>query len=79
MYSNPPCHGAFIVDTIVRDPTLYKEFLAELEKVSARITNMRTALYNDLVTLKVPGSWTHITSQIGMFSYTGLSGNLSFL
>lgn len=73
MYSNPPCHGAFIVDTIVRDPTLYKEFLAELEKVSARITNMRTALYNDLVTLKVPGSWTHITSQIGMFSYTGLS------
>jgi len=26
MYSNPPCHGAFIVDRIVRNPELLKEF-----------------------------------------------------
>jgi aspartate/tyrosine/aromatic aminotransferase len=73
MYSNPPCHGAFIVDRIVRSPELFKSFLAEMGAVSNRITDMRRALYNELLRLKVPGDWTHIINQIGMFSYTGLT------
>lgn len=34
---------------------------------------MRQSLKNALVSLKVNGNWDHITKQIGMFSYTGLS------
>jgi aspartate aminotransferase, cytoplasmic len=34
---------------------------------------MRKALQDHLEKLGTPGSWTHITNQIGMFSFTGLS------
>jgi len=73
MYSSPPCHGAFIVDRIVRNSALLNEFLLEMKAVSVRITDMRKALFDELIRLNVPGNWTHITDQIGMFSYTGLS------
>ena len=73
MYSNPPCHGAFIIDRIVRSPELLAEFMGEMKNVANRITDMRKALYDELVVLKVPGNWTHIINQIGMFSYTGLT------
>ncbi len=34
---------------------------------------MRTLLRSHLEQLNTPGTWNHITDQIGMFSYTGLS------
>lgn len=34
---------------------------------------MRKLLRENLEKLGVPGKWDHITSQIGMFSYTGLT------
>jgi len=34
---------------------------------------MRKALRSELEKLGTPGTWNHITDQIGMFSYTGLS------
>lgn len=34
---------------------------------------MRKALRDKLEELQTPGDWSHITSQIGMFSYTGLN------
>jgi aspartate aminotransferase len=34
---------------------------------------MRTALRTRLEDIQTPGSWKHITDQIGMFSYTGLN------
>jgi aspartate/tyrosine/aromatic aminotransferase len=34
---------------------------------------MRKALKAELTSLKTPGNWDHITSQIGMFSFTGLT------
>ena len=36
--------------------------------------SMRAGLRSRLEGLKTPGTWNHITDQIGMFSYTGLSG-----
>lgn len=42
--------------------------------MSNRIKEMRTSLYERLVRLGTPGSWEHITQQIGMFCYTGLTG-----
>lgn len=34
---------------------------------------MRKALRSELERIGAPGTWNHITDQIGMFSYTGLS------
>mmetsp|Transcript_25895 Transcript_25895/g.31426 ORF Transcript_25895/g.31426 Transcript_25895/m.31426 type:complete len:265 (-) Transcript_25895:238-1032(-) len=73
LYSNPPKHGANIVKTVLSDPALYQEWRDELLAMSLRIQEMRKVLYDELVRLETPGSWTHITSQIGMFSFTGLS------
>jgi hypothetical protein len=41
--------------------------------ICSRIKSMRTALLSELKKKKTPGDWTHVTSQIGMFSYTGLT------
>ncbi|KAJ6261236.1 hypothetical protein Dda_3904 [Drechslerella dactyloides] len=71
--SNPPIYGARIASTVLNDPTLFKEWEDDLCTMSGRIITMRKALFDKLVELKTPGTWTHITSQIGMFSFTGLS------
>jgi len=73
LYSNPPKHGANIVKTVLSDPTLYQEWRDELLAMSMRIQDMRTVLFDELGRLETPGSWSHITSQIGMFSFTGLT------
>lgn len=73
MYSSPPCHGAFIVQKILSDPELRAGWINELKAVSQRIIDMRAALVRELTTLGAPGDWSHITKQIGMFSYTGLT------
>ena len=41
--------------------------------MSSRINDMRIALRGELEKINTPGDWSHITSQIGMFSFTGLS------
>lgn len=38
-----------------------------------RILTMRSELRARLEALKTPGTWNHITEQIGMFSFTGLN------
>lgn len=42
--------------------------------MSTRIKEMRICLYEKLVQKGTPGTWDHITKQIGMFCYTGLTG-----
>lgn len=71
--SNPPAYGARIASTVLNDPTLFKEWEEDLRTMSGRIIEMREALQSKLEELGTPGSWKHITSQIGMFSFTGLS------
>ncbi|KZC11179.1 PREDICTED: probable aspartate aminotransferase, cytoplasmic [Dufourea novaeangliae] len=73
MYSNPPNHGARIVATVLRNPDLFKEWKDHITTMSGRIKEMRKKLYERLVRLGTPGSWEHITQQIGMFSYTGFT------
>lgn len=74
MYSNPPAFGARIVDAVLNDPVLRKEWYECIKIMSNRIIKMRKALYDELVRLGTPGTWNHIVDQIGMFSYTGLNG-----
>ena len=42
--------------------------------MSDRIKQMRSGLQERLEKLGTPGTWKHITAQIGMFSFTGLTG-----
>lgn len=37
-----------------------------------RIKDMRVALVHELQALNNPNNWDHITTQIGMFAFTGL-------
>ena len=73
MYSNPPAHGCRIVDTVLKDPALYSQWKDCIKVMADRIINMRVGLRERLEKLGTPGDWSHITSQIGMFSYTGLN------
>ncbi|KIW37768.1 uncharacterized protein PV06_09760 [Exophiala oligosperma] len=73
--SQPPTRGAMIATTILKSPDLYREWLLDLKKVSTRIRNMRKLMYDELIRLKTPGSWEHLRTQIGMFSYTGLTAD----
>ena len=74
MYSNPPLHGARIVNAILSNKELYGEWESEIEVMANRIINMRDRLYDLLTsTHHTPGEWGHIKSQIGMFSFTGLT------
>ena len=45
----------------------------ELKGMADRIITMREKLHSALKEAGAPGTWDHITSQIGMFSYTGLT------
>lgn len=73
MYSNPPAHGCRIVDTVLKDPAMFQEWKDCIKTMANRIIDMRKGLRDRLEKLKTPGTWNHITDQIGMFSYTGLS------
>ena len=72
MYSNPPIHGALIVSEILSDPALSKQWYGECKGMADRIISMRNLLRSNLET-QTTQSWKHITDQIGMFCYTGLS------
>ncbi|KAF2684377.1 aspartate aminotransferase [Lentithecium fluviatile CBS 122367] len=71
--SNPPAYGARIASLILNDPTLFAEWERDLKTMSGRIIDMRKALRTKLEELGTPGTWNHITDQIGMFSFTGLT------
>lgn len=71
--SNPPAYGAKIVATILTDPSLRKQWEDDLVTMSLRIISMREALKGRLIELNTPGTWDHITNQLGMFSFTGLT------
>eukprot|EP01084_Bolivina_argentea_P013155 24649_1 len=73
MYSNPPAHGCRIVKSILCDKTNYAEWKKEMSEMSGRILEMRKQLRGKLEELKTPGKWNHITDQIGMFTFTGLT------
>ena len=73
MYSNPPCHGARIVARVLGDKHTFAAWYEELKEVAGRIIKMRSLLCAELENLGTPGSWEHITKQIGMFSFTGLT------
>lgn len=73
MYSNPPVYGARLVATVLKDPELAKQWRAEVADMANRIIRMRTALRDHLKQLGSTRDWSHITKQIGMFCFSGLT------
>mmetsp|Transcript_33997 Transcript_33997/g.105211 ORF Transcript_33997/g.105211 Transcript_33997/m.105211 type:complete len:415 (-) Transcript_33997:30-1274(-) len=73
LYSNPPAFGARLVAEVLGDDDLEKDWRQCLVTMSGRIAEMREALRAALEARVPDRDWSHITSQIGMFSYTGLS------
>jgi aspartate aminotransferase len=71
--SNPPAYGAQIASRILNDPTLFAEWEEDLRTMSGRIAEMRKGLRQRLEAKGTPGTWNHVTDQIGMFSFTGLT------
>lgn len=47
---------------------------SHIQEMAGRIKQMRQALRSRLEALGTPGTWDHVTQQIGMFSFTGLNG-----
>ncbi|KAF2460381.1 putative aspartate aminotransferase [Lineolata rhizophorae] len=72
LYSNPPVHGARVASAILGDAQLNAQWLAEVKAMADRIIDMRKLLKLNLERLGSRRDWSHITSQIGMFAYTGL-------
>jgi aspartate aminotransferase len=73
LYSNPPINGARIATHILNTPALYNEWLGELKLMAGRIMEMRQALRDGLEKEGSTRDWSHITEQIGMFCYSGMT------
>lgn len=71
-YSNPPAHGAELVTTVLGEPALRKLWEQEVGQMRDRINGMRTLLVKTLQQKGVPGDYSFITRQRGMFSFSGL-------
>jgi len=72
-YSNPPFHGAEIVNRVLQNDTWRVHWEQELGQMRMRIRNMRQLLVEKLVERGVQGDYSFITQQRGMFSFTGLT------
>jgi aromatic-amino-acid transaminase len=72
-YSNPPIHGGAIVAAVLVNPELRALWEQELGEMRVRIKAMRQSLVDGLKAAGVTQDMGFITTQIGMFSYSGLS------
>ena len=72
-YSNPPTHGGAVVAAVLNNPELRALWEQELGEMRVRIKAMRQKLVDGLKAAGVQQDMSFITTQIGMFSYSGLS------
>ena len=72
-YSNPPTHGGAVVAAVLNNPELRALWEKELGEMRVRIKQMRALLVEKLKAAGVRQDMGFITTQIGMFSYSGLS------
>ncbi|KAF3662030.1 Aspartate aminotransferase, mitochondrial [Capsicum annuum] len=73
MYSSSPVHGPLLVSTILNDADLKALWEEEVKFMVDRLIRMRITLRRTLEELNSSASWEHITKQVGMFYFSGLS------
>jgi len=72
-YSNPPIHGGAVVAAVLANPEWRAIWEKELGEMRVRIKAMRQKLVDGLKAAGVKQDMSFITTQIGMFSYSGLN------
>jgi len=72
-YSNPPIHGGAVVAAVLASPEWRATWEKELGEMRVRIKAMRQKLVDGLKAAGVKQDMGFITTQIGMFSYSGLN------
>lgn len=72
-FSNPPSHGGAIVTTVLNDAELRADWEKEVGEIRDRIQEMRRLLVETLNSKGVDRDFSFITTQKGMFSFSGLT------
>ena len=70
-YSFPPDHGARVVTTILADPVLRADWMAELEEIRLNMLTLRQSLAAELQRLTNTDRFEFIATHRGMFSQIG--------
>lgn len=73
IYSSPPSHGGHVVDIVMNDDALFAKWVNEVYVMRDRIRQMRQSLRDVLESQVSNRSFEYLTSQQGMFSFTGLN------
>lgn len=60
IWSNPPIHGARLINVVLEDKELTKEWHRELKVMSGRMADMRSGLFNKLKEKGSKQNWQHI-------------------
>lgn len=76
IWSSPPLHGARVCQYILQDEKLKQQWFDEVKGMADRIISMRHALKDGLKEAGSTKNWDHVTSQIGMFCYSGMTGEM---
>jgi aspartate/tyrosine/aromatic aminotransferase len=77
-YSNPPLHGARIVSTILKSPSLTSEWKIELQNMSSHLKKIRNALSTILLSKRDYSFFSSISEQKGLFYFSGLNPEQAF-
>ncbi len=72
-YSNPPLHGAAIVNKVLGDQTMRSDWVTELASMRDRIKQLRSEFVRLVNSIIPDGDYEYVNHQRGMFSYSGLS------
>lgn len=72
-YSNPPCHGARLVKTVLGEERLRRMWQDEVRLMRERLLQMRRLFVEKLKEKRAPKDFSFLLEQKGMFSFTGLT------
>ena len=73
IYSMPPDHGAAVVALILNDEEMRADWVAEVDAMRTRLSDMRKLLHEALAEAVPDRDFSHIVSARGMFSFLGVS------
>ncbi|XP_022761424.1 aspartate aminotransferase, mitochondrial-like [Durio zibethinus] len=75
MYGSPPIHGIALVSKILSHPDIRAIWHKEVKFMATHVQRMRATVREALEKLGSPLNWQHITNQVGMFCFSGLTPN----
>jgi aspartate aminotransferase len=73
LYSTCPAHGARIVAAVLSNPERKALWKQECFAMATRLSETRAALLEELIEQNVKGDWSHLATQKGMFSFSGIT------